>query len=67
MGEDRCKLLNAEEIAKKLHAYDNFLEAMNVESGGYNPYICMLHAFRMQFLDYYFHDKDYNTWENNSQ
>ena len=66
-SKNHCKLLNAEEIAKKLHAFDNFLEAMAGESQNNHSYIATLHAFRMQFLDYYYHDKDYHNWESNSQ
>ena len=69
MDEELCphKFITGEEIAKKLHAFDNFLEAMVGESEGHNSYIATLHAFRMQFLDYYYHDKDYHHWESNSQ
>ncbi len=66
-----CKVISAEEIAKKLHAYDNFLEAMECETRSDTEASmainAILHAFRMQFCDYYFHDKDYKQWESNSQ
>lgn len=54
----------AQEIAKKLQGFDNYLEAVDIIPISGNRLQMVLAAFRMQFLDYYKPDGD---WESNSQ
>ena len=55
------------ETARKLHSFDNFLHKMEGWSSNDVATQATICAFRMQFAEYYFQDKNYNTWESNSQ
>lgn len=61
------KFITGEEIAKKLHSFDNYLQHMQAYPNGNDSTYAILAAFRMQFCDYYFKDKDYKQWESNSE
>jgi hypothetical protein len=61
------KFITSEEIAKKLHGFDNFLYQIGGRLNEDLASYAILEAFRMQFHDYYFRDKNYKQWDENNQ